>query len=91
MNYHQEKIKKCKCGKILWKWIDDDTIEIQGMNGQDYQIGFNFVELICKYCGQQMCVQSDIANVIEDLFTRTNRKSIKSIAAIPYPYTLPAL
>ena len=53
----EEKIKdnkswwQCTCGNKLGKTIGKDIIEITGLNGQKYDIGFNYITLNCRKCG----------------------------------------
>jgi DNA-binding NarL/FixJ family response regulator len=79
MSYSKKRIKKCpKCNNKLWEWIDEDTVKILGTAGQDYKIGFNYIDLVCKKCGQRVCEQSEVAEYIKELFERTS-KTVKSL------------
>jgi hypothetical protein len=90
MTRHKDKYKKCNCGNPLWEWVDDDTIKILGQKGQDYEVRFIDIDLVCNQCGKRVCARSDIAETIENLFQRTSKtvKSISTTSIEEKPYSL---
>jgi len=87
---NNKNFKVCDYGNVLWERIDDDTVKILGANGQDYEIGFNYIDLICKKCGKRICKQSEIAEIISELFIRTSKtlKGLSVTSSEEKPYTL---
>ncbi|MFA4998607.1 MAG: hypothetical protein WC514_01155 [Candidatus Paceibacterota bacterium] len=82
----KEKIKKCACGNILWEWIEDDKIKILGTNGQDYEVGFNYIYLKCKKCGKITYEHSSIADDLGDMAERANKFPTISSTAVVYDH-----
>lgn len=67
-----DKFKLCKCGKKLWQVVDENTIKLTDLSGQDYFIAFNYVEAKCRKCGRDISEKSEVTETITDLFMTTN-------------------
>ncbi len=56
-----------QCKTPLWEWIDGDRIRILGVNAQDYEVGFTYINLTCKKCGKKIKEVSDAADSLIDI------------------------
>lgn len=56
-----------ECKTPLWEWIDGDRIRILGVNAQDYEIGFIYINLTCKKCGKKIKETSGVAESLMDI------------------------
>lgn len=60
----KNKIWKCSCGKaVLGEFLGAEPpcrIKVLGVNGQDYEIGFLYIEVFCKKCGKRNYITSPL-------------------------------
>ena len=71
-NMEAEKIEKhtenemwfcSSCYRPLGKFLDTPKMgrmEIQGRNGEIYEVGFNYITVFCPKCGKENYIQSDL-------------------------------
>ena len=72
MNDNQEKDNSnwwtCSCGRRLGRVLNSgnlDKIEIQGRNGEIYEVGFNYIKIVCPECRKENYIRSDNSKIIE--------------------------
>ena len=66
--------KTCpSCGVKLWKWLDENRVKILGCNGQDYEIGYAYIKVVCSKCGRDTCTMSDLVDQIGEAYFEMSR------------------
>jgi len=63
-NPYYEKCPNPKCKAVLWEWIDEDTVRILGYS-EEYVIGFNHIDLVCRECKKPIHKVSKIAGFLK--------------------------
>ena len=56
----------CKCGNRLGEFIIDNVIKIRGPIFQEYEIGFNYIEVICTHCHKKCRIESKKLESIQE-------------------------
>lgn len=68
-----------KCEAKLGRFVDKDRITIWGPNHQEYEIGFNYISIVCKKCGKRHSIRStvpdDLDNLRKELLGKENKKT----------------
>ena len=65
------------CGVFLGDRIDENKIIISGLNGQEYEICFNYIDLVCKKCGKANKIYSSTMEDIFNLAIKGNSQVIR--------------
>lgn len=67
----KEKFRKCSnsdCKSSLWDNPLGNVLRVTDSRGQDLVIGFNYVQAVCVKCGRINYLESDLPEMIKDLF-----------------------